>query len=92
MKGPKGVFLKEFGDAPNLITPNVIEYGWIKGGKIAYELSVGSDFDRKPMYGVTIVSVNEDGTTTSEHDLCESFVGEKALRDAKKYIKTLKQG
>tara|TARA_Y100000310_G_scaffold116318_1_gene114996 strand:- start:210 stop:728 length:519 start_codon:yes stop_codon:yes gene_type:complete len=51
-------FKSIFGNSPNMMTPNVLEYGWIKKGEKAYELSEGYDMNNDSIYGVTVITIN----------------------------------
>lgn len=66
----------------NVLTPNLLRYG-LSGG-FAYELTEGTDMDRKPLYGVTVL---ERGSGFHRHDLSKCFW---SLAEADAYIGGLK--
>jgi len=43
----------DFFNGKNFMTPHILSYGWIKEGKIAYELSSGLGF-LTTIYGVSV--------------------------------------
>ena len=44
---------RDFFKGHNIMTPQILSYGWIKEGKIAYELSSGLGF-LTTIYGVSV--------------------------------------
>lgn len=65
------------------MTPNIIRYERVTP-EIVVELSQGTDFNRRPIYGVTVV---KDGDLRYElNKICWS------LDEAESYIKTLGGG
>jgi hypothetical protein len=74
---------KEVVKGSNFMTPEVIRYG--QQGDYVYELSRGSGFYGKPVYGVTVVDLRTD---EHRNDLSESFA---SLQEATDYINDLEK-
>ncbi len=85
------VLRREYGDSKNFITPHVLGIGWIEPGRVAYELSTGTDFDHAPMYGVSLVRLNPDGRTERLGE-SKCFTGQDAREQARRYIRDQKRG
>jgi len=62
------VIRKEYGSSPNVMTPDVISYGWIVEDRIAYEVSTGSGFRGGRIYGLSVVSIDPMSGKTSRHN------------------------
>ncbi len=60
----------------NILTPDVLGYGVSSG--FAYEFSAGTDFERKPMYGVTVLELD---TGKHRHDLSKCFASKEAAAE-----------
>ena len=54
----------------NIITPNIMKYGFTNKNGYAFELSYGTGFNDEPVYGVTLVDKN---TFKSLHELNQMF-------------------
>lgn len=65
----------------NLITPIVVRYG-CKNGYV-YELSRGTDFNNKPVYGITVLTLDQKST---DFDKCTT---KPTLTEANDYINSL---
>jgi hypothetical protein len=76
----KKMFKEVFKGKSNIMTPEVIRYG--KKNEHIYELSKGEGIDRKPLYGVTVLTINGERT-----DLGQAFPSQEM---AERYIKSLK--
>ena len=70
----------EFFSGRNFMTPSVIEYGWVKPNKLAYELSTGKGITGKTLFGVTVNNKNE------ESDMNELYYSKE---EAENYIRKL---
>ena len=62
-----------------------------KRGNELVELSVGDDFEHKPMYGVSIIKIKPKGQFESDHESPRNkpFTGPKAVKRAYRYYKKL---
>jgi hypothetical protein len=76
----KKIFMEEFKGKTNIMTPEVVRYG--KKKDHIYELSKGEGMDRKPLFGVTVLTITGERT-----DLSQAFASEGM---AEQYIKSLK--
>lgn len=60
------VIRKEYGNAPNFMTPERLQFGFLRepenGYSVAYELSSGSGMSGDTIYGVSIVRAYPWGT------------------------------
>ena len=85
MKSLKSTYRKWQKDHPNFITPELIKIEQASD-KIIIELSEGTDFNHKPMYGVTIAEYKGSGKfSTFEHsDESKPFY---SRIEAEKYFK-----
>jgi hypothetical protein len=84
---PREIIEAEYGrDSRNFITPHRLGIGKIPGG--AYELSTGTGISREPIWGVSVVRLNEDGTTHRDTDACQLFHTRAAARS---YIRSLRR-
>ncbi len=77
---------REYGDAPNFMTPDVLEVGKMHPC-VAFEVSKGSGFEGEPIYGVSVVRVRCDGTTKRLTRLSELFF---SRRQADWHVYTLR--
>ena len=77
----KDVFKSVHYGEPNLMTPEVIEYG--QRGRYVYELSRG-DFMGRGLFGVTVV----DGIARARADNLSKCM--RSLENARAYIESLK--
>ena len=82
----QNVITREYGRSKNFMTPRVLEVGWIHNRRRAYELSKGEGFSHNTIYGVSIVDVDEIGTTKRRTDLGGCF---ESLRAARSHIMRL---
>lgn len=86
-KTAREIIHMEYKGSKNFMTPNVIKVGKIKRD-MAYELSTGQGLEQKTtIYGVTIVSIDNDNNTTRRTELskcCHSHA------EAMEYIEYLK--
>jgi len=85
LRDPLGVIHREYGDAPNFMTPEVIRFGWIRRGAVAFELSRGEGFGGSDLYGVSLVS--QDPTTgvterLTKYSGCFKYLSNAELRIA----------
>jgi hypothetical protein len=55
------------------MTPHILKTAWLIKNKAAYEISEGTGFNHDPLYGVTIVQVDEDGETARRTEYSECF-------------------
>ena len=62
------VIRKEYWSSPNVMTPDVISYGWIVEDRIAYEVSTGSGFYGNRIFGLSVVSIDPATGRTSRHN------------------------
>jgi len=72
----------------NFMTPDVYSYG--KSGNWIYEISEGTDFERMPIYGVTVLyldPITKKPFRTNNISRC--FQGKNALIEAKAYARGL---
>jgi DNA-directed RNA polymerase subunit L len=76
----KKIFNKVFKGQTHIMTQDVVRYG--KKSEHIYELSQGDGIDRKPLYGVTVLTMKGERT-----DLSQAFA---SLAMAEQYIKSLK--
>lgn len=77
----------------NFMTPEVLEYGFIKENHVAFELSTGTDFDQKPifgnMFGVTVaIKEKHFRWNQTEHQWNKVF---ETIGEARDYINELKE-
>ena len=63
---------REYGHAPNFMTPDVLEVGKLHPC-VAFEVSKGRGFDDELIYGVSVVRLRCDGTTKRLTRLSELF-------------------
>ena len=82
------IIKKEYGNSKNFITPYILRYGKISEN-VAYELSEGTGFEHNAIYGVSIVTVDEQGNTKREFDLSKHF---DSLLEVEGYIGRLREG
>jgi hypothetical protein len=80
------MFAAEYGTSRNLMTPRRLGIGALPGG--AYELSTGTGIENEPIWGVTVVRLNQDGTTRRDFDASTLFQDRGAALD---YIQQLKE-
>lgn len=83
-KEAKEVFQELFEGRKNIMTPDIIRYGW--RNHLAYELSEGTDMDNNAIFGVTVIDTSG---TELDHDHNKSKLC-KSLDEAKQYIRGLK--
>lgn len=76
----RNLFRAAFDGGKNFMTPDVIQYG--QKGPWVYELSLGEGFDRRPIYGVTVLTRRGE----KRHDLSVCM---HSLSAAKLYIASL---
>ena len=76
----------EYGDAPNFMTPDVLEVGKLHPC-VAFEVSKGTGFKQEPIYGVSVVRLRCDGTTKRLTRLSELFF---SRRQADWHVYTLR--
>jgi hypothetical protein len=77
----------EYGDSRNFLTPIVHVRGTL-APCIAYELSSGEGLERgSRIFGVSIVRVNDDGTTDRDHDASACF---SSMSAATQYVDKLR--
>ena len=88
MKSVKQIFDEAFNGQTNIMTPKVLEYGWLKKNKICYELSEGKDMWNGKIYGLTVIEVMPDGELEKRRDLRDCYNN---LTVAKATIKQLKE-
>ncbi len=62
----------------NIMTPDIIRYG--VAGKYAYELSEGTDFKHRPIFGVTVLRRKDGAHRTELGRCCHS------IEEAEEYI------
>lgn len=63
------LFRKVFNNKVNMLTREIVRYGWIANGRHAYEISRGAGINPETtLYGVTIV----DADGTHNHELSEA--------------------
>lgn len=78
----------EFGGSKNFMSPHIIKCGNVTPNMV-YETSWGEGLERgQRIYGLTLVSVQPDGTTKGEYTLSKSF-GDKA--ELETYLGELKE-
>ena len=77
---------REYGDAPNFMTPDVLEVGKLHPC-VAFEVSKGTGFEHEPIYGVSVVRLRCDGTTKRLTRLSELFF---SRRQADWHVYTLR--
>jgi hypothetical protein len=73
-------FLQVYKYSMNFMTPNIVDYG--KRGYHLFEISSGEGLDRKPLYGVTVVTVKGEKC----HDMSTCF---SSLKEAYDYARSL---
>lgn len=83
---PREIIRAEYGDSRNFITPHRLGIGALPSG--AYELSTGTGIDRGLLYGVSVVWLNDDGSTERDTSACMSFHSRAA---AQAHIRRLKR-
>ena len=73
----KQIINKEYKGKKNFMTPEVLSYGNISNN-VAYEISTGRGFDNEKIYGLSIVKLNDDGSTKrmTDHSGCFSSMYE----------------
>lgn len=72
----------------NILTPHRHEVGWIDDDYI-YELAEGTDFDRKPIFGVSILDVSHGQLTSTQDDDPMRSDLHHSLEGARERIETL---
>lgn len=85
-----GVLFRRAVKGANMMTPEVMEYGYISP-TVVYELSRGRSImggDAK-LYGVTVASVTPSGEYVHRHDLCKCFPD--SLVAARRYVASLRE-
>ena len=80
------ILYREYGDAPNFMTPDVLEVGKLHPC-VAFEVSKGRGFEHEPIYGVSVVRLRCDGTTKRLTRLSELFF---SRRQADWHVYTLR--
>lgn len=58
---PREIIKQEYGGSRNPMTRRVLSYGRLPFG--AYELSKGEGIYHEPIWGISVVQLNSDGTT-----------------------------
>lgn len=81
------ILRKAYGNSRNLMTPKILGRGLLPDG--AYELSIGSGFDHEPIYGVSVVWLNPDGTTERARPPVSQVFHSR--EDARDYIRRLRR-
>lgn len=84
---PKEIIRAEYGDSRNFITPRLLGIGKLPGG--AYEYSQGTGIEGEPVWAISVVWLNADGTTRRDTDLGQLFHSPRA---AMAYVRKLKRG
>jgi hypothetical protein len=75
------ILKREYGDSRNFLTPHVIARGKLSRS-VAYELSSGSGLEPgSTIYGVSVVRLQEDGTTERDYDSSGCFSSLTAAND-----------
>jgi hypothetical protein len=92
-------FEKAFNGEPNFVTPDVVERSTLmtvkKQGKpatIVYEISKGSIFTVKPVYGVTLLLVTHEDRRIIKMTDAEVNKAVESLQDARNYLAQIKRG
>lgn len=80
------IIKKEYGDSKNFMTQWVLGHYKTRRNQAA-ELSTGIGLFDTRIWGVSVVTLHEDGSTTRETDLSSCFESEQEARD---YIESLK--
>jgi len=83
----KQIVKKEYGNSKNFMTPHILRYGMISEN-VAYELSEGTGIEHETIYGLSVVVIDEAGTTTREHSLSKKL---DSLEEAERYIEELRE-
>lgn len=87
-----GYFHEEYNGQPHFMTPEIWDYGIIRG-RLAYELSYGSGmFDNRYMFGITVLFIGDDDDVTRGHDANRCLSGNSLsdlAQDAKAYLNEL---
>ena len=82
------ILRQELGDSKNFMTPGIMRVGKMSRN-IAYELSTGRGMDNEPIYGVTLVMLDEStGRTERLFDDSQMF---ESIMEAVCYIADYKQ-
>ncbi len=66
------ILLRVYGNSRNFMTPKVLATGKISP-RMAYELSTGEGISGEPIFGVSIVTVDDAGKTRRETELSDCF-------------------
>lgn len=86
---PVDLIIREYGVSRNLMTPEIVRFGWIREGVLAYELSTGTGLDGSRIYGVSVVEyIASTDLTERRVDLSTVLFSRQGADD---YIQTLKE-
>lgn len=75
---PREIIRAEYGESRNLMTPRRLGVGALPDG--AYELSRGTGIAGEPIWGVSVVRLNPDGTTRRDTGASQLFHWRNAAR------------
>lgn len=80
----RALFKRTYRNGPNLMTPDIIAYGW--AGPLAWELSQGDGIRRRDgtasrLHGVTVLEDCGGPEAAKRGDLCQAFETETEARD-----------
>lgn len=70
---PKEVINKEYSGGVNFMTPKILKTAWLIKNRAVYEISEGTGFNHDPLFGVTIVTVDNESNTKRKSDLSNCF-------------------
>lgn len=79
-------------DHPNFMTPRIVKLYDL--GVYVVEVSEGTDFDNRPMFGVTVAKLSGSNFETQGHKYSEynkAFTGFRARAEAFKYASEIKK-
>lgn len=82
----KDLFMQAYNGQTNIMTPDVLAYGFRGKGKFAYEISYGN-FGGDNLYGVTVLVLRSTGYEKSP-DLSKCLFSRK---DAEDYLRSLSE-
>lgn len=81
------LFRERYGDAPNVLTPHILDRRMVAAGRLAVEISSGEGFSGQPLYGVTVLVAN-DVRDPRGHDMSQTADSYDA---ACAYVETLRK-
>ena len=72
----------------NIMTPTAIRYGFTNDKRV-FEVSVGEDFDRRPMWAVSVLDIENDRIASDDGRLFNEGTTAQRRAAAAKYVEEI---